>query len=263
MATRLPEPRCVRRNPSGSGLWLVIGTLCALGFAPAASAATIASSWVSAADGDWNEPNPIPAQWSTDPVFPNNDSPNLGDIWDVTINAEGSLYTVTLDTNISINSLILDSGDATLSHTAGTFSVTGSADLLNGSYAATDTTVDGGMWNISGGTLFFTGANAHMDNATVNVNASGARFGVNGGGTLTLDDSTVNLNVTSARITGDGTVINQGSIDADGSGSALFVDINPAVFVNEGTVTVPLFTKVSGSMRKNLLFPPPSATMFP
>ena len=174
MATRLPEPRCARRKPSGSGLWLVIATLCALGFAPAASAATIASSWLSAADADWDD---APAtQWSTDPDFPNNDSPASGDIWDVTIDAVGSLYTVTLDTDISINSLILDSGNATLSHTAGIFSVTGSADLLNGSYAATDTTINGGTWNISGGTLFFAGANAHMDNAIVNVNAAGARY---------------------------------------------------------------------------------------
>ncbi len=214
--------------------------LCALGFAPSAAALTIPSSWLSASSGAWDDA----MQWSTDPEFPNNGSPDTTSTYDVTIDATGSPYTVTLDTNITIDNLSLDSSNATVSHTTGTFVVTGSAELSNGTYDVNGGTLQGGIWNVSGGTLSFAGMDT-IDNATVNVDASGARFGADGNGTLTLGSgSTVNLNVANSRITsdilsaGDGTVINQGAIVADGGGGSLFVDIDPDAFVNEGTITV-------------------------
>ena len=240
MARRLPKTRFACRDRSGGGRLLAIALLCALGIAPSAAAVTIPSSWLAAASGDWDDAT----QWSTDPNFPNNGSPLATDTYDVTIDATGPPYTVTLDTNITIDNLSLDSSDATVSHTTGTFVVTGTAAVSNGTYAVNGGTLQGGTWNVTAGTLSFAGIDTIV-NATVNVDASGARFGADGNGTLTLNSgSTVNLNVASSRITsdilsaGDGTVINQGTIVADGGGGSPSVDIDPDTFVNEGTVTV-------------------------
>ena len=105
--------------------------------------------------------------------------------------------------------------------------------LVNGSDF--DTTA-----NLSGNSAILgIGDTVTLTGKTINVDGSSAVFGVGGNNTLTLGTGTqVNLSNSSARITsglfvsGEGTVVNQGKITADGTGSRT---INPDVFTNEGT----------------------------
>lgn len=66
--------------------------------------------WLNAADGDWS----TASNWSTDPIYPNNGSPTASDTYNVTIDASGAAYTVTLDTDITLDNLTLNSSDQML-----------------------------------------------------------------------------------------------------------------------------------------------------
>lgn len=66
--------------------------------------------WLTAADGDWS----TATNWSTDPIYPNNDSPTAGDTYDVTLDATGSPYTVTVDEAVTIDNLTLISPEVSL-----------------------------------------------------------------------------------------------------------------------------------------------------
>src|SRR2546430_13502285 len=76
--------------------------------------------WKTAINGTWTNS----ARW-TGASFPNdpNDS--------ATINATGSAYTVTLNSDISVNSLFIDSPDVTFNHTAGALSLAAGVITLN------------------------------------------------------------------------------------------------------------------------------------
>ena len=76
--------------------------------------AQISSSWLNPVDGNWIDA----ANWSTNPDAPNNDSPNPGDVYDVTIDATGAPYQATLDTDVTLRNLTLNSLDATLWQTS-------------------------------------------------------------------------------------------------------------------------------------------------
>src|SRR5262249_35027007 len=69
------------------------------------SADGITASWLIASNGNWTDP----AQWSTNPNFPNNDTP-AGTNYDAVIGATGASYTATLNSNITVDSLLLNSG---------------------------------------------------------------------------------------------------------------------------------------------------------
>ena len=74
------------------------------------------SQWLSATDGDWL----AATNWSTAPVFPNND---LGDLYSVRIDAAGVPYIVTLADDVAVVRITIDSPDATLKQTTGRLSV--------------------------------------------------------------------------------------------------------------------------------------------
>src|SRR3989440_7095034 len=86
------------------------------------------ASWLAAIDSNWTNAS----QWSTNPIYPNNDNPP-GTTYDATIAATGSAYSVSLNTDVSVDSLTLNSPNATLLHTNGALAVN-SVNLLAGAY---------------------------------------------------------------------------------------------------------------------------------
>src|SRR4051812_23056794 len=71
------------------------------------------ATWVSASSGTWTNAS----KWSSNPQFPN------GPADTALIAAAGTNYTVTLNSNIAVASLTIDSSSATLNQTAGTLDV--------------------------------------------------------------------------------------------------------------------------------------------
>ncbi len=137
----------------------VVGALVVGVVGHAARAADITSTWT-AANGDWDNP----ANWDSNPQFPNNG----GQTFDAVIDAGGPDYTVTLDTTVAIEDLTLNSASATVAHTAGTFTATGAADLLGGTYRVDGGTIANTVVNQNGGGLVFTSNPANLlDGATV------------------------------------------------------------------------------------------------
>ena len=164
----------------GAIVALVLATFSMAGMLTPSAKANTTASWVSETSGNWTNPG----SWSTFPNFPNNGSP--GPIYDAVINAPvGSDFTVTLSSDITVNSLTLS---ATLSQTAGTFQA-GTVDVNAAGYflsggSLTTTTLNigapGGFVDQTGGTI---------DAGIVNVNAG--VYQLNSG---TLANATVNLN---------------------------------------------------------------------
>jgi hypothetical protein len=140
-----------------------------IALAPAAVAQTTAATWSSAVSGNWNDPT----MWSSSPFFPNNGNP-VGTSYTATVDATGAAYTVTLGTDVTVNSLTLNSSDATIQQTAGTFTGT-----INTQF---------GALNLTGGTI----ANSQI-NSSPSLPNSPARTTVLG--PTTFDNVTINGSV--------------------------------------------------------------------
>jgi hypothetical protein len=78
------------------------------------ASAQIAANWSLASNGTWGDA----ANWSSNPSIPNGPSDTAY------IGAQGGSYIVTLNSNITVASLYLDSPSAMLSHTSGTLDAT-------------------------------------------------------------------------------------------------------------------------------------------
>ena len=118
--------------------------------------------WTNPDGGFWN----VGTNWSTSPVFPDNDGAQT---YDATIDLLADPYTVWLDTDISIDNFTLDSASATVEHTAGTFEVLGTANLLSGTYLLSGGTLAGGVWNVAPGALQVAfGAESRLEGVTIN-----------------------------------------------------------------------------------------------
>ena len=92
-------------------------------------------SWSAASDGDWT----TPGNW-TPAEIPNNGAANYA----VTVNQTGTAYTIGLDSDITVDSLLVDSSDARISHTAGTLTIAGTGAALD---------VHDGYYRLQGGTI--------------------------------------------------------------------------------------------------------------
>ena len=105
--------------------WVVVSAVHGVLVGSAAIGA-INASWVAPVDGNWTNPT----AWSSNPAFPNMDQPNPGDLYNVTIGAEGATpYTVSLGTDIIVSRLSISSNLATLQQIGGTLGGEGRSSL--------------------------------------------------------------------------------------------------------------------------------------
>ncbi|MCC5807426.1 MAG: choice-of-anchor D domain-containing protein [Opitutales bacterium] len=140
------------------------------------------SEWVEPESGNWTDSS----KWST-PTFPDN---TMSDNFDAIINATGFAYDVTLNSNIALDSLKINSADAALLHNSGTLTIGGDLNVISGEYRLNGGTISGANI-IPGGSFTFTSSinNTLSNNAVFN-------------GDLNLDSGTVRLQ-SDASFTGD------------------------------------------------------------
>ncbi len=106
------------------------------------------------------------------------------------ISATGAAYTVTLAVSITVESLLISSANATLNHTANTFTATNGISLNAGTYQLNGGTISNTVVNVSGGTF---AAASNSSNLLSGVTVSGdltlstgsARTKLDGGTTFT------------------------------------------------------------------------------
>jgi hypothetical protein len=100
------------------------------------------AEWLAASKtGNWI----TPSNWSTSPSFPNNGTP-AGATYQALVDLPGAgSYTITLANSVAVNGLTMNAANATLSHTAGTLTLS-NLNLQAGTYL-----LKGGV--LSGGTL--------------------------------------------------------------------------------------------------------------
>jgi len=236
---------------------------CALATGASQVHATTAN-WLSAVTGGWSNAS----NWSSAPNYPNNGSP-VGTTYDVVIGATGSSYTVSFSgiASDSIDSLTLNSSNATLkllggalnvangvTVNAGTFQLTGGTfagsisgggtvtiggfggSLLNGvtlnddaSIANPQQWIQGGLAIGDGHTLTFTGS-AELDSKTNQSITGNASLHFSAGSNLLLPQANTTLTIGSG-ITATTMGTNGGVTFGDNSGGT-----NTNAVVNNGTI---------------------------
>jgi hypothetical protein len=140
-------------------------------------AGAIDSSWQSSVSGSFIDPS----RWSTNPVAPNNGTPNPGDSYRAFVTATGAPYDVTLNNSITLDALTLDSPDATFRHTGGVLQLA-ELNLKRGNWVLGDLAAGG---TIKGATI--TGSNG--TGILVPGAASSAMDGVTLAAPLTIQSS--------------------------------------------------------------------------
>mgnify|MGYP001273023856 CR=1 FL=1 len=217
------------------------------------AAAALASPWLSATqalavnatylavNGTWTEG----AKWSTAPLFPNNGSG--GQNYDVFVDFAGA-YTLTLNSPITVNSMLLAAAGATFSHASGgVLNIVGPINVQNGLYRLNSGTIQAAQMTVSGnGSLSVgSGGGTFTDNATLT-------------GTLNLLDANSKLTFRSgANLLGNATLATSGhtlgwmhsatyanSISMDGTTSR--IDISSPDGVNSATLTLAAGASVVG-----------------
>jgi hypothetical protein len=154
-----------------------------------ARAADTIATWNAPTSDTWTNAS----DWSTNPAYPNNAMP-AGVNYQAVIAATGSPYTVSLDSDVSVDGLILNSADATLSQTEGTFQAStltldAGSLAINGGTFANSSIVDTVGEQISVQNATF--SNDHLSqNTDLFVNSSGSLTIQNG---LTADGSAILL----------------------------------------------------------------------
>ena len=104
------------------------------------------ATWLSETSGDWSNA----ALWSTSPNYPNNGSP-AGVNYQALFNATGGTpYTATIDSDIALDGITVNSADATVDQTAGTVQAATIA-VSNGDYQMDGGTLANTSLNVSGG----------------------------------------------------------------------------------------------------------------
>ena len=101
--------------------------------------------------------------------FPNNGNGGVA-TYDAVISAVGPAYTVTLSTNITVEALTLNSANATVNQTAGTFTANAGVALSAGTYQLNGGTISNTTINVSGTGSLVIGANINNLLTGVTVN---------------------------------------------------------------------------------------------
>jgi hypothetical protein len=227
-----------------------LGLVALLAAAPAAAQTTTAAWQPSAGSysGTWTDP----LHWTTNPNYPSNGTPPGATYAAVIDAAPGSAYSVTLSSNVTVNSVTLNSNNATLSQTAGTF--TGTVNMQFGAY------------NMSGGTLKNstivapTNSNAPGRYTVVgastfdNVTLQGTAF-VDQSATLTIQNGLTLTSNTGEELwfQGSGAVNLPGNQTIGGTGGVVFAQGNTQTAVlratGGGTLTIGSGVTVRASSR--------------
>jgi len=212
--------RCVLRASA-----LVAGLVGVNSFARAGMNAT----WINAASGNWT----TPSLWSTNPNYPNNDTPS-GAKYDAVISATGSAYTPTISGNITVDSLILNSANATIKHTAGTLTAGNGLTLQAGTYALSGSgTIQNTTVNGSGGQ--FTASGGSLDGVTLNADL----HLLNGASVTVLNSFTLNSTITFQGSLSSPTLLLSGLPTLTGTGAVVFDGFtNGTVKQTSGTLTI-------------------------
>src|SRR5256885_7454114 len=100
----------------------------------------INASWAAPVSDSWTSPT----AWSINPAYPNNGQPNPADLYNAIVNVgTGTAYTISLPTDITISSLLLNSPDATIQQQGGLLRIVDNGLNINaGKYQ-----MDGGELN--------------------------------------------------------------------------------------------------------------------
>src|ERR1700728_2714603 len=133
-----------RMNPDRKRLLkpLLLSTCGIWGLATSAlNAADTTATWQSPTSGDWSRA----ANWSTSPNAPDNGTPSGVD-YQAAIAATGSNYTVSLDSNITVDALTINSANASMQQTSGTLQA-GIVNIEAGSYTLNGGTIQSGIIN--------------------------------------------------------------------------------------------------------------------
>ena len=210
-----------------------------------AQATSFSATWANATNGTWN----TAANWSTNPNFPNNGSPGATDTYDALIGATGAAYVVTLNSNITINSLTLDAASATLNQTSGTFKAVNGLNFQAGTFQLNGGTISSTTITSSGGLLTDAG------NATLSAVVLATPLTVNNFSTLalvnglTLNSTTITIasaaNNANLTAVGTQTIGGTGTIVFGGTGfdlmqpSAGALTIGPNITIKTGSGAEP------------------------
>ena len=226
----------------------------ALATASRAGAQQVQSHWLSPSSGDWT----VPANWSTNPFFPDNGQPTPTTTYLARIAASGAPFEVQLragavsPAGITVDGLILDSADATvrLTTSAGTaFRATQFVRLDAGTFIVDGGTLRATRVERTGGQLI--GRSGELDAVTLAADMTvpnNTSFGqtpaltVRNG--LTFDDAAVTLVRGESSTLGTGLRFD-GTQTIGGSGTILLTGPtgtgtsgDPFVSFNNGTVTL-------------------------
>ncbi len=188
----------------------------------------VGTNWLSASSGAWT----TATNWSSNPFAPNDATPSNGTGYNVTINAAGAPYTITLASGIIIQSLFLNSASATLSLNANAnLRLIGDVNLQAGTLAFNAGTLRGGNLNLAGGSLTFTNSgNNILDHVMVN------------------GDFTIATSSGIARLDNGSQI--SGNVTLSGSGSTLAINQDATMMeltVNMGSAGVNAFVSVEGN----------------
>jgi hypothetical protein len=162
---------CIGRVASSRCSAIVAAAGLALSLSSRALAQTD-NNWTNAVSGNWVDPS----KWSLG-VYPNDGTPP-GSTYRAIFAAAGPAYVVTLNSNVTVSGLVLNSASLTLAHTAGTLTLNGAADFTSGTFQLNGGTIAGGTLNINGGGFsIFNNANNRLRNVTINGTMSMANAG--------------------------------------------------------------------------------------
>ncbi|MBL8697482.1 MAG: hypothetical protein JNK67_03880, partial [Alphaproteobacteria bacterium] len=201
-----------------------------------ADAANFVCDWTSATSSTWN----IAGNWSAcNSTFPNNGA----DTFDARILVDG-VYTVTLSTNVTVNSLVLDATGANINHNASTLTLAGGGPITitSGTYNLNGGTISGATIQQTGTNRLVLGSNGGLTGVTLrgDLVTSGGTLAIASGLTLLTEagaaPGTANLTNTSVAFTNTQT-FNNATVNLSGSfGSTLAVDGNSTLTLGAGAV---------------------------
>ena len=188
------------------------------------SAAVQTSIWQNPVSGSWDNP----VLWSTNPNFPNNGGGGIA-TYDAVIDKLGSAYTISLGVNITLETLTLNSANATIDQTGGIFTATDAINLFAGTYELDGGTISNTTINVAGGMMIFSSINSNIlsNNTTLqgdlNLSAlQSARVRLQSGATFT-GNATLGADNTILAIE-DTRILSGKTINLDGNNAFLTID---------------------------------------